>query len=237
MTSALAVANLITVPAFSKSSLDGFYVGASAGHSSLDAKEKIGIYTNEGSILSPNSSPNAKSNNFIGSVHTGYGMTFNEKFYLGTELFLGYDNHSTKYNQGYSDGDDQGKVQDSLSRKYAVGLNFTPGVYLKEDTLALLKVGINASRFEYKIQDNFYAGDDEVTHHLSGKKSQTLTGLNLGFALKMSMTEKLSLRLDVDHTTYRSFRHSKSRSDNNHKVTTKIKPTTTAITAGFSYKI
>jgi opacity protein-like surface antigen len=61
-------------------------------------------------------------------------------------------------------------------------------------------------------------------------------GFNLGGAMKIAMTEKLSLRLDIDHTRYRNFRISKTQS-NDHKSTTNVKPTTTTIVVGFGIKL
>jgi|GEM_PF-5334486 len=236
LTSALAVANLITVPAFSKSSLDGFYVGASAGHSSLDAKEKIGIINPLGPDEEKNTSPRLKSNNFVGSAHAGYGWSFKNIGYFGLELSANYDNHKTKYN--YSDSRLGSNLESHLSRKWSFGFNITPGFYLKEDILALFKVGAVISKFKYKAEDNYT--DNGVippeTSFLAINKTNNLAGFNLGGALKVSMTECLSLRLDVDHTIYRKFKVSEKKSEE-HQVTTNIKPSSTTIMVGFSYKV
>jgi opacity protein-like surface antigen len=237
VTSAVTAFSFLSATSFSNPAFDGFYLGASAGYSSLDAKEKIGIFNERaGSDMSSDTSPRQKSNNFIGMIHAGYGMSFRDTWYMGAELFAGYDNHQTKYSYSYGNNDDRGQVQDVLARKYVFGLHITPGFYLKQDVQILLKPGINFSRFEYKIQDRFVDTGGDGDSLLSTKESKMTVGFNLGGAMKIAMTEKLSLRLDIDHTRYRNFRISKTQS-NDHKSTTNVKPTTTTIVVGFGIKL
>lgn len=235
----LAVTSTITLSAQSNSNFDGFYVGASAGYSSLDAKEKVGIINPTTGARGPSHrvsfSPQLKSNNSAGSVHAGYGNTFAQKWYLGTEFSIIFDNHKTKYK--FSDTNDGSKFSDALSRKYAMAFIITPGYYIKEDVLFNLKTGISISKFTYKMEDNYSeASPGGDRSFLSTSRSTTAAGFAFGAGIKISMTEKLSTRLDVDHTIYRNFRVSKVQR-NDHVITTNVKPTVTTVMVGVSYKI
>lgn len=239
LTSAIAVANLVTVPAFSKSGFDGFYVGASAGYSSLDAQKKTDYI--QSTIGSPtyNINSDTKSNNASGAIRFGYAHQYNA-MYMAYELNSLFDHHSTKTN--YSDPGDL-NMTETLERNWAFGLNFHPGLYLNDKTVIYGKIGLSISKFKYKAQGRAeYGGGADIVDFSQGH-NKSLWGFTVGTGIRTELSESCSFIAEIFHTTYQKHKtptlveNWNDGGPREEKIISRMKPRSTHFTIGLNVKI
>ncbi len=197
----LAVTSTITLSAQSNSNFDGFYVGASAGYSSLDAQKKTDYIQSSISNPTYNINSDTKSNNASGAISFGYAHQL-KSIYMAYELSALFDNHSTKTT--YSDPGDLNLIE-TLKRKYAFGFNIHPGLYLNDKTVVYGKLGISFSEFKYKVNGRAeYAGEPAIA--ISNAHNKNLFGFTFGAGVLTELSEKYSLKVEAFHTAYQQYK-------------------------------
>jgi opacity protein-like surface antigen len=123
-------------------------------------------------------------------VFGGYGITVNQKTYVGGEIFV---NDASNSVNSSVPGDTA-----KLKTKYSYGVSLIPGVMVSENTLAYVRAGVVKTRFDYKETD----GDGNT---ISSDKSNQ-TGAQVGLGLKTKLTQNVDLRGEYDYTAYRSYK-------------------------------
>jgi opacity protein-like surface antigen len=240
LTSAIAVTSLVTMPASSNSSFDGFYAGVSAGYSSLDAKKKTYYVKSYDYDLPYVLNSDAKSNNTSGGVNFGFAHKY-KSLYMAYELSALFDKHSatTKFSET-----DELDLSESLKRDWAFGLTMHPGLYLNDKTVVYGKLGVSLSEFKYQA-DAFVTYAVTGSSKFSESHSKNLWGMTFGAGVRTELSDNYSLTAEAFHTTYQqyktpNFAHNWTNSLDvikTENMSSKMKPRSTHFTVGLNIKI
>lgn len=170
--------------------MDGFYVGAQAGYQTANLGENISITSGTDSL-----NPSVAVNGWLGGLFLGYGMTWNNFYYLGGEVFGNYANSSQGWDAAsLSAGGSYGSNAEMNS---SYGLALLPGLRLTDSTLTYIRLGYTWAHFKYN--------ESSSTLGLSASNSSTEGGFTYGIGMETLITGNWSLRGEYTYTNYNSF--------------------------------
>lgn len=140
----------------------------------------IGPYVGAGLGITANTATSSQYGSFRGvpaSIFIGFAGDMNQ-FYLGGEL-TGV--------LATGDLSDQGSVRTS----YGFGGSLTPGFYLSDHTLALMRLGVVRTHFpQVRVP--------------TANNSHDQTGGEIGFGLQTALTQNIDMRGEYDFIAYRA---------------------------------
>lgn len=198
----------------------GFYVGGQAGYDTYSVGLRSAI-TVGGTTANGNS--DMSTNGFVGGLFGGYGMYWNNFYYLGGELFANdsgaSDSISTSTNVpgiGYASSNAK------INAHWSWGISLLPGLKLNDSALAYLRVGF--SDVGFASNDTF--SSQGATLNGSASPSQ-FTLLQYGIGLEVAFYQNFSVRGEYNHINYGSF--------NDSNTTTKFSPSDNQFMAGLVY--
>jgi len=179
---------------------DGFYVGAQVGYDVYGVRDSVGIVgVDEGDGLALN--PTLYANGAIGGLFGGYGMYFQNLYYLALEIYGNYSGASTSYNYlGSSPGELNDRLHTKVNARGSYGISVLPGIKLNDSTLAYLRLGYNRANIKgQESSTNF----DGVAFSVSN--SNWTGGFNYGIGLESVVWDNFSVRGEFNYTSYSSF--------------------------------
>jgi outer membrane immunogenic protein len=173
----------------------GFYIGADVGYDMYQAQHEV-TATTATSVYSAD--PSLSASGWAGGLFAGYGMYFNEAWYLGAEVFGAWSGASTDHNSSIITA---GATEFSNSAKYSsdgnVGIDVIPGMKLNPATLAYVRLGYNWADLQ---------GQDNVT--IDGvaqpgtSDSNWEGGFHWGVGLESAFYENWSVRAEYTYTSF-----------------------------------
>lgn len=172
--------------------MDGFYVGAQAGYQMANLGENIDIAS--GAVTT---NPNVAVNGGLAGLFLGYGMTWNNFYYLGGEIFGNYANSS----QGW-DADLEGTAgiyNSNAEMNSSYGIAVLPGLRLTDSTLTFIRLGYTWANFKYNESASIFGGGS------SASNSSTEGGFAYGIGMETLITGNWSLRGEYTYTNYNNF--------------------------------
>jgi len=110
-----------------------------------------------------------------GHLYAGYGMTFQDHYYLGGEVFGAYSSNKV------------GVPGDDMRLKYSFGISLLPGVKLSDSTMLYTRIGWVNSKFEGPGFD------------------RSRNGVQLGVGFETMVANNVSARLEYDWARYQRF--------------------------------
>lgn len=178
---------------------DGFYVGAQAGYDVYGIRDTINVVDPiDGDVFTAN--PTAFANGAIGGLFGGYGMYFQNLYYLGLEIYGNYSGASQSFTSTYVP---VGLVGNSIYTKFnargSYGISVLPGIKLNDSTLAYVRLGYNRVNLKGTGTLNF---DGTI---ISGSSSNWTGGFNYGIGLESVVWDNFSVRGEFNYTSYSSF--------------------------------
>ena len=169
--------------------MDGFYLGAQAGYQMADMGENISIANG-----AANANPSVSVNGWLGGLFLGYGMTWNNWYYLGGEIFGNYANSSQGWDTTLNvSGANYGSNAEMNS---SYGLAVLPGLRLTDSTLTYIRLGYTWANFKY---------NESSTAVGSASNSSTEGGFTYGVGMETLITGNWSLRGEYTYTNYNNF--------------------------------
>lgn len=180
---------------------DGFYLGAGVGYDSYKLRHNRSLFTSNG-ITFESSSRDRNATGWMGGLFAGYGMYFQNVYYLGAEVFVNDSAaQSSESTQTLSiPGLGTTLSTDSTQNvNVSYGVSLLPGYKINCDTLAYIRLGYTRARF--KDQEN---GSSFGSSLYDGSNSQWFNGYTYGLGLETAVACNLSLRGEYTHTNYNS---------------------------------
>jgi opacity protein-like surface antigen len=201
---------------------DGFYVGAQALYDSYRVRQ-----TATGAVgpILFNTSEVIGANGWGGGIFGGYGMYFNNFYYLGAEVFV--DGTGASQYGSFSAGAAP-LINDNTAFNVGAswGISVLPGLKLNDSSLGYVRLGYEAANIRGRsavTSTTVAAG--AITNY--GSRSSWQSGFDYGIGLETAVYPDVSVRGEFDHTSYSSI-----TSGN-----TKFSPTDNQYTFGVSYHI
>lgn len=138
-----------------------------------------------------------------GELFGGYGVTFQNRYYLGLELFgdissLDARDHRSFENQ---DGDITRDEGNKIEMNYSWGVAARGGVKLNDNTLAYVRLGYVRTRFKFsgELADEIRVINNEVG---TGTLKRSLNGFQAGAGLETAITNNISLGMEYRANIY-----------------------------------
>jgi len=182
---------LFSTSSFANTNFTGFYLGAVLGYSyvPLNFISRTVEYTST-------SERDYHLNGPVGGVEFGYGAVIKNNYYLGLD-FMGLLNNVSSTETFSATGSSQ-KLE--LKQKNHYGLDLHAGYVLQDNILLYGIAGYS--------QGSFNANERNVvgtTFDKTCEKSATLSGLDLGFGAKFSISSHVDMDIKYIYTNYNSF--------------------------------
>ncbi len=208
---AASAAAIAAAPAMAanNSPFTGFYVGAGATRDTAD-------FSTKASIPGYSASNDASGTGFGGNLFAGYGYTFCNGFYLGSEVFGSMTSLEHKTTTSVSGFSNTAKID----VKNSYGLSVLPGYMITNNTLAYARVGYVRSKLE--ISNSGFPSD-----------KFNLNGVQYGLGLQTALMNNLSLRGEYTYTNYQS--ESRSYTNNAGTGTARLNPSTDQFGVSLAY--
>jgi outer membrane immunogenic protein len=176
----------------------GFYLGADVGYDMYQAQHDFGVIDADGATLTTN--PTLSASGWAGGLFAGYGMYFNDAWYLGAEVFGAWSGATTNHNTNVTTPAAIGEsASDSatFSSDGNVGIDIIPGMKLNPATLAYVRLGYNWADLE---------GQDNVTVDgvaLPGSSNTNWEGgFHWGVGIESAFYENWSVRAEYTYTSF-----------------------------------
>lgn len=207
---------------------DGFYVGAQVGYDSYRVRVNSTL-TDPAIPATITANPVYSVNGWVGGLFAGYGMYFNNLYYLAAEIF------------GNGSGASQSETitattalgTDTFNGKFSVsgsyGISLLPGIKLNNATLLYIRLGWNRANLKGQGTFTSTAGGGSV----SGSNSSWQSGFNYGIGMESLVYQNFSLRAEYTHTNYGSFSSSATNAFGTQSVT--FKPSDNQFMLGLIY--
>lgn len=195
---------------------DGFYFGGGIGgsQSAVDVKQNIevnGILFNTISIfdIAKNNDVNSTDNSFLGGLNLGFGHVFSQRWYLGIEGDVLWQNLATDVVAPTQQPDGSisiiEKTKVDLSNQFSAAL--VPGIVFNTNTLLYAKVGAAWGNFDVKNSVSYsQVIQPTVTLSSSNRVSDSgyESGLLLGLGMEHYLSQNISIKLEYTHVNYGS---------------------------------
>jgi opacity protein-like surface antigen len=147
---------------------------------------------------------------FIGNIHLGYGHSFHNCFYLGTELFGEWYTHSVQFTSLYSLPPlplFEGREIHRFAVKNAYGLLIRPGLHPTPETIIYLSLG--AAFTKIKERNIFLETEGAPSLSVTDNKNHfSKAGFRVGLGTAFALAKDVVFRLDYFYTTYGRVTHS-----------------------------
>lgn len=198
---------------------DGFYLGAQVGYDAYRVRATSNTntaFTGVAGVAGANYSANpvVASNGFAGGIFGGYGMYWNNWYYLGAEVFFNgsaasqAQNISTTVN-GVAVANTR-SVYEKVSTGASWGISVLPGLKVNDSTLTYIRLGYNQAKLKGQstyTTSSTAPGSVGISNYAS--KNTWQGGFNYGLGIETAVYPMVSVRSEYSHTGYNSF------SDNN----------------------
>jgi outer membrane immunogenic protein len=183
---------------------DGFYLGAQALYDSYRTRvTSAATVVGAGAAVSSASTFSLASNGWGGGIFGGYGMYFNNLYYLAGELFV---NGSSASQSDSTILTTAAGAASSTNGRVSVGASWgvsvLPGLKLNDSTLGYIRLGYEEAKI--RGQQSFtttVAGGATV----AGNKNNWQSGFEYGVGIETAVYQNVSVRGEFDHTSYSSF--------------------------------
>jgi opacity protein-like surface antigen len=181
---------------------DGFYIGAQLGYDSFRFNSN-----NSAVLLGVPASVNITSNatGFVGGILGGYGMYFNNLYYLGAEMFF----NNSGANQSSNASIGSLNYTEKTAAGFGYGISILPGLKVSNTALLYLRLGYNGAY----LQANERASTSTASVY-TGNNWNWQNGFNYGLGLEAAVYQNLSVRTELSHTDYNSINDSFNTSFN-----------------------
>lgn len=181
---------------------DGFYVGAAVGYDSYAVKEKESYFAGaEGAGATIIANPVINPRGFNGGFLGGYGVYFQNFYYLAGEIFGNWASAESRWLSTETGADFFAKIFDNeVTVKNNYGVSILPGLKLNHSSLLYLRLGCSWSKIEAETSVEgfgFGAATEEDT--------TTVRGFNFGIGMEELIADKFSIRGEFNHTKYTEF--------------------------------
>jgi outer membrane immunogenic protein len=178
---------------------DGFYLGGQVGYDSYRTRITNGI---DGTSFNPV----MNATGFAGGLFGGYGMYWNNYYYLGAEVFV--NGSAASQNQTFTVTPLPGLIAGDISdsNKFSVGaswgISLLPGLKVNDSTLAYIRLGWETARLTGRttVADTFI-GD----FNASASNTRWQNGFQYGLGLETAVYPNVSVRSEYSHVGYGSF--------------------------------
>jgi len=175
----------------------GFYLGADVGYDMYQAEHEFGVVNAAGDVFTTD--PTLSASGWAGGLFAGYGMYFNDAWYLGAEVFGAWSGASTNHNITYNP---TVGGNTSNSAKFEsdgnVGIDVIPGMKLNPATLAYVRLGYNWA--DLQGQDTTVI--DGVSAGSSNSNSDWQGGFHWGVGIESAFYENWSVRAEYTYTSF-----------------------------------
>jgi opacity protein-like surface antigen len=182
---------------------DGLYVGANALYDSYRTRITrtsaiAPVFSNYSSVLA--------SNGWGGGLFGGYGMYFNNMWYLAGEVFIDGSGASQSASFGTTAAVGTYNVNFTQSVGMSWGVSALPGYKLNDSTLGFIRLGYEGARL--RAQNN----GTTPTLAFSNSKTQWKSAFEYGVGIETAVYPDVSVRGEFDHAGYGQLTSSLARS-------------------------
>lgn len=192
---------------------DGFYLGIGAGYDTFKLT-RTRTFTSPTVALAE--SIDHTANGWMGSLFGGYGMYFQNVYYLGAELF---GNDTAAENSHSSTRSGVVNIDTSLNPSWSYGVNLLPGYKINCDTLLYVRLGYMRTEFKDSI-----SGTTATGIPFSWSNTEWFNGYTYGLGLETAVAANLSVRGEYNHTNYSSQTFNAPGSGTTFTASSKVSP-------------
>lgn len=250
------IADSFTIPA--EDNFSGAYVGVGGGIVAATTEVKNSTSMNvENQHLHSYGSDNFKSLGKFGfnaNIFGGFGRVFQEKYYLGGEIFGDYNSPKTEDSYDYYVIDDEYETQHltnidvKVENHYSFGGDIRVGYTILPKAMIYLLIGLNYAYWDVNTQlvGGKIESGKKIIPTVTSNFNKWLLGIMPGLGAEMKLSDCISLRLEYTHNFYCSFNRDikesgtiRDKYGDNHQwsslVSTKIDPSSNLFTLKLSY--
>lgn len=199
---------------------DGFYLGAQVGYDSYSVGASNGPVVN-GTTFSRSS--DIAANGFAGGIFGGYGMYWNNFYYLGGELFVNGSGASDNITSTQTNASLTTSSSAKSSTGWSWGVSVLPGLKVNDSTLAYVRLGYSQARIKGQVT---YNSAGTIVSNTNGYNSQG--AFQYGVGLETAVYQNVSVRGEYSHANYGSF-------TTNNTTNTKFSPSNNQFMAALIY--
>jgi outer membrane immunogenic protein len=199
---------------------DGFYVGAQAGYDTYSVGQSRNVTVG---TTNANGNPDLSANGFVGGLFGGYGMYWNNFYYLAGELFVNDSGASETVNTSRTNTAPvyATTTYSKVNARWSWGVSVLPGLKVNDSTLAFVRLGYSSVNFNGK--DTFTVNGVSS----SGTGSSRQGAFQYGLGLETAVYQNISVRGEYSHANYTSF--------TNRTTNTKYSPSNNQFMVGLGY--
>lgn len=176
---------------------DGFYLGAQLGYDSYRVRVSRSTTFN---TVAFTGNPVMNATGFVGGLFGGYGMYYNNLYYLGGEIFVNDSGASQAQTESVTNATGTGTTYTKTGAGTSYGISLLPGLKLNDSTLGYIRLGYN--RADIQGTETLTAGGVSTN---SGSNWNWEGGFNYGLGIESAIAQNISLRTEFTHTSYGSF--------------------------------
>ncbi len=196
---------------------DGFYLGAQGGYDtySVGVSGPVTV-TNTGTGATATTTTgfaqgrDIAANGFVGGLFGGYGMYWNNFYYLAGELFVNdsgaNDNITGQTTTIGTTTTIRGSTQ-KASVSWSWGVSILPGLKVNDSTLAYVRLGYSQARIQGT--DNYLSTSTSATvlpANVNGTgNTRSQSAFQYGIGLETAVYQNISVRGEYSHANYGSF--------------------------------
>jgi len=173
----------------------GFYLGADVGYDMYQAEHEFDF--NPAGPDAFSTDPSLSASGWAGGLFAGYGMYFNDVWYLGAEVFGAWSGASTTHNITFSSVSNTLTNSAKFESDGNVGIDVIPGMKLNPATLAYVRLGYNWADLE--AQDNVTLNGVSID---SSNNSNWQGGFHWGVGIESAFYENWSVRAEYTYTSF-----------------------------------
>ena len=176
----------------------GFYLGADVGYDMYQAQHEF-TATSAATGTSFTTDPTLSASGWAGGLFAGYGMYFNDVWYLGAEVFGAWSGATVDHNSSVTaaGGGSLASNSSTFSSDGNVGIDVIPGMKLNPATLAYVRLGYNWADLN---------GEDTVTIDgasvSSNNNNDWQGGFHWGVGIESAFYENWSVRAEYTYTSF-----------------------------------
>jgi len=199
---------------------DGFYLGAQALYDSY--RTRVTSAATIGAISAASTNVIA-SNGWGGGIFGGYGMYFNNLYYLAGEIFV----NGTSASQSESSivttaAGAATSINGTVSVGASWGVSVLPGLKLNDSSLGYIRLGYEQAKIRAQGSATTTTGGGAS---VSASKNNWQGGFNYGVGIETAVYQNVSVRTEYNHTSYSSFSN----------AVTSVNPSDNQFTLGLIY--
>jgi len=173
----------------------GFYLGADVGYDMYQSEHEFAI--NPAGPDNFSTDPTLSASGWAGGLFAGYGMYFNDVWYLGAEVFGAWSGASSNHNITFTTTTNTLNENAKFSSDGNVGIDVIPGMKLNPATLAYVRLGYNWADLE--AQDNVTFDGTSID---SSSNSNWQGGFHWGVGIESAFYENWSVRAEYTYTSF-----------------------------------